>query len=240
MDPALTIYTISFNEELILEFMIRHYRSRFPACQIVVFDNESTDRTAAIAQDNGCIVIPHKTNGKFYDSGQIRVKNNCWKSATTDWVLVCDTDELLDIDEHELRRIESSTTIVRSIGYNMINMRDDYDLDSMTHGSQCHLYSKNYLFNRIAISEINYGAGAHASHPIGDVRPSAVAYPAYHYRCIHPERTFEKIQQIRARLSDENICKGWGTQYMRDVSLKRIRSQYATERAAATVVRVAR
>jgi len=36
----MTIYTITYNEELMLPYFIRHYRLRFPNCKIVVYDNE--------------------------------------------------------------------------------------------------------------------------------------------------------------------------------------------------------
>ena len=110
----ITIYTITYNEGLLIQFMIDHYRERFPGCRIVVYDNISTDDTVKIALANGCEVIPYDTGGQLQDSRYIQIKNNCWKDAKTDWVLVCDLDELLDIDEAELRREESlGTTMVR-------------------------------------------------------------------------------------------------------------------------------
>jgi glycosyltransferase involved in cell wall biosynthesis len=45
-----TIYTITYNEELMIEFFINHYRKKFPGCEIVVFDNYSTDKTVEIAK----------------------------------------------------------------------------------------------------------------------------------------------------------------------------------------------
>ena len=53
----ITIYTIAYNEEVMLPFMIKWYRERFPECKIVVYDNFSTDKTEEIALSNDCQVV---------------------------------------------------------------------------------------------------------------------------------------------------------------------------------------
>ena len=52
----ITVYTMAYNEEVFLQYMIDHYRSKFPNCHIVVYDNQSTDRTIEIALRNNCEV----------------------------------------------------------------------------------------------------------------------------------------------------------------------------------------
>ena len=84
----ITVYTIAYNEAVFIQFMIDHYRARFPDCRIVVYDNMSADRTVNIALTNGCEVIPFDTNGQLQDRRYIEIKNSCWKDATTDWVLI--------------------------------------------------------------------------------------------------------------------------------------------------------
>ena len=102
----ITVYTIAYNEELIMQFMIDHYRSRFPGCNIVVYDNMSTDNTTKIARANDCEVIQYDTNNQIQDRRYIEIKNNCWKNALTEWVLICDMDELLDINAEQLKKEE--------------------------------------------------------------------------------------------------------------------------------------
>ena len=94
---SITIYTMAFNEELLLPYMIKHYRSRFPNCNIVVYNNNSTDNTKQIAESNNCEVIFYNTNNQVNDDMLRNLKNNCWKTALTDWVVVCDVDEMLNI-----------------------------------------------------------------------------------------------------------------------------------------------
>src|SRR3989344_130794 len=111
----ITVYTLAYNEQLLIQFMIDHYRARFPGCTIVVYDNMSTDNTVKIAHVNNCKVIPFDTNNQYQESRQVQIRNDCWKKAKTDWVLVCDMDELLDIYEAELKtEEESSATIIRT------------------------------------------------------------------------------------------------------------------------------
>ena len=235
----ITIYSICFNEEIILDFMIGHYRRRFPDCEIVIIDNESTDRTIKIARDRECVIVPFTTKKKMDDQRMCDLKNHIWKRARTDWVLVCDADELLDIDETALKMEGvAGTTIITSFGFNMVNMKDNYDLGAITHGSSSHLYSKSYLFKKTKVQEINYAPGAHTANPVGSVVPSRKRYFAYHYRHIHPELSFEKQERLRARMSETNLQNGWCYQYMQNRSLEDFRLEYKIERATAQRVRI--
>ena len=234
----ITVHTLCFNEEVILGFAIDHYRQRFPGCAIVIHDNESTDSSRDIAVARGCTVATFTTGGKMDDEIQQQLKNGCWKNDRTDWVLVCDADELLDIDETALRREDAGgTTIIKSRGFDMVSLKDGCDVSTITHGAEDEFYSKDYLFKRTAIRAINYEPGAHQSLPVGNVRPSRARYPAYHYRHIHPELSFKKQQLLSARMSDSNRRNGWSGQYLKNKSLEDIRREYEVERAAARRVR---
>src|SRR3989344_6620786 len=132
----ITVYTLTYNEEVMIQFMIDHYRARFPGCRIGVNDNMSTDNTVKIARANGCEVIID-TNFRKLDEPLTKIKNSCWKQAQTDWVLVCDLDELLDINEAELKEEEKAgTTIIRSEGYDMVDMEDTLDVPGMKYGAR--------------------------------------------------------------------------------------------------------
>ncbi len=228
----ITIYTVAYNEEVFLQFMIDHYRTRFPNCHIVVYDNESTDKTVEIAKSNGCEVVTYGTNQKISDSKYLEIKNNCWKTAKTDWVLVCDVDELLNITQAELEAEDAiGTTIVRSEAYNLINMKDDYDLAGIKYGSRCEPYDKYYLFKRAVLSQINYTPGCHVAHPVGTVRTSATPYKLYHYKCLNPDFHAARYKEYATRLSDENRRNGWGNHYNQSES--DIRNGYIVWRAGA-------
>ncbi len=212
----ITVYAVAYNEEFHIKFMIDHYRLRFPSCNIVVYDNCSSDRTAEIAKENGAEVISFDTNNRFSDIKHIEIKNSCWKNASTNWVLTCDVDELLDINEDQLKLEENlGSSIITSEGYTMINMPEGHTLESIKYGCRQSQYDKSYLFNKNLIKEINYEVGCHRCSPIGQVKFSDKAYLAYHYKFIDLELSVKRYQSYGERMSDKNIENGWGKHYFK-------------------------
>lgn len=55
-----------FNEEAAIDKVVRDFRAALPTATIFVFDNNSTDRTAAIARGAGAQVIEEKHRGKGF------------------------------------------------------------------------------------------------------------------------------------------------------------------------------
>lgn len=210
----LTIYTIAYNEEIMLPFMIKWYRERFSDCKIVVYDNYSTDNTEKIALENNCTVIKYDSNNEIRDDLYLEIKNNCWKTANTNWVLVCDVDEFLDINEDDLKNEESiQTTIIKSKGYDIVNLEDNYNIDNMNCGCNNPGYSKNYLFNKLNIEEINYTPGCHTSNPVGKIKYSEKVYNLFHNKYINVDYLIEKHKVYAKRLSNTNKQHGWGNHY---------------------------
>jgi|SRR3990167_10515618 len=232
----ITIYTLTYNEQLLIQFTINHYRERFGNCHIVVYDNMSTDETVKIARANNCEVILFDTDNQYSEGRQIQIRNSCWKKAKTDWVLVCDIDELLDINESELKAENVvGTTIVKTEVYDMINMKDNKDISGMKYGVKSDLPGKFCLFNRKYIREMNYGPGSHSCKPIGTVIYSNKTYKLYHFNSINENLTIEKFKLRAARMSEENKKNGWGFHYY--MTPKQIREEYAAERSKAIKVR---
>lgn len=228
----ISVFTVAFNEELQIKFFIDFYRSRFPNCSITIYDNLSTDKTVEIALANNCQVISYDTNNKISDRKYLEIKNNCWRISATDWVLVCDVDELLDINQEQLKYEDSiGTSIISAEGYNMINMENNFDLSSITYGARHESSDKKYLFKSSLIDEINYEPGCHVSNPVGNVILSKTKYKAYHYNFINEEESIKKYKLYSARLSDENKKMGWGNHYSR--SEEEIRSEFADIRSKA-------
>jgi len=209
----ITVYTITYNEELLIQFMIDHYRSRFPNCHIVVYDNKSTDNTVNIAVKNGCEIRGYESNNSLNDRIHMDIKNTCWVNAQTDWVLMCDLDELLDINDEELKQEESiGTTIIKTEAWTMINMEDNFDIKNITCGYRDGGYDKSLLFNKKFIQSINYGAGCHDCHPVGIIKHSDKSYPIHHFMLINPEHFIAKCKVTQQRLSEENKKNNWGYQ----------------------------
>jgi len=226
----ITVYTVSYNESHIIKFMIDHYKKRFPSAHIVVYDNYSTDNTVAIAKENNAEVRYFDTNNRFDDTKHIQIKNNCWKEPSKyDWVLTCDTDEMLDIYEDQLIEEEKlGSTIITSDGCNMVNMENNLDLHNIKYGEKYSQYSKSYLFNKKFIKEINYSHGCHSCSPIGHVKYSDKAYLAYHYALVNPDLMVARYKQNSARMSEENIKNNWGSHYF--LSEEQLRINFETRR----------
>lgn len=89
------VYTYMRNEEAMLPYFLRHYGPI--ARKIVVFDNESDDRTAELARQAGCVVIPEPTRGEYVLSRVSELLNAAYalSRGDADWVIVVDGDEFV-------------------------------------------------------------------------------------------------------------------------------------------------
>lgn len=232
----ITIYALCYNEEVMLPYMIKFYRARFPNCRIVLWDNESTDSTHEIAIANHCEIKTYYTGGKLNDVKYLELKNSWWKDADTDWVLVCDVDELCDINDYMLRTEEErGSSLIRFHGFNMVNMWDNIDAASIKTGVRAESYDKCYLFNKQAISEINYQAGCHKANPVGRVLQSLNIYRCFHYKYLNLEYMIKRHEHFASRLSEDNHKKGYGYHYL--YGREKITKEFNEARKNAKVIR---
>lgn len=229
----ITIYGICYNEKLMLPFFIKHYRVMFPNCRIVIYDNQSTDASIQIATDNNCEVITYNTNNKLSDEMYLKIKNNCWKTALTDWVLISDIDEHLQIDQEMLANEElNGSTVISFHGYNMVNHENDLNIAGINKGFRATSYDKRYLFNKREIREINYAPGCHKAFPEGVVKLSSINYICRHYKYVNVEYMIKRHAMFAARLSPENLRAGWGGHYQNTEEEIRKEFQEAMDRTS--------
>ena len=228
----MTVFTITYNEELMLPYFVAHYRERFTNCKIVVFDNESTDNTVEIAKELGCEVLTYTTNNRLDDAMYLQIKNNCWKNEAG-WVIIADCDELVDINEADLT--DETASIIRFKAFNMVNMANNLDINGITNGVRSESYDKAYCFDASKIDEIGYGAGCHWCAPEGIVEYSEKYYLAYHYKYINIDYMIKRHAVFASRLSDENIRNGWGGHYM--YGEQQIKEEFETARKNSIKIR---
>lgn len=202
----ITIYLLTYNEEALLPFSIRFYRDRYKDnCKIIIYDNFSTDSTVKVALDLDCEVKQFYTNDKLSDQAFINVKNNCWKTAKTPWVIVTDADELVDIKPLDLEREEESS-IIRTRFVQMVGNRGEINPNDLKNGILLTPASSKVLcFNKDKIEEINYSYGCHQSMPQGIVKFSKKEYIVFHYKYYNIERLIAKHKQYGSRLSKHNL-----------------------------------
>lgn len=214
-----TVHLITYNEELMIGFFVNHYRRLFPNCIIKVYDNHSTDKTVKIAESLSCEINYYDSNNELSDSKFLEIKNNCWRNSETDWVVVCDCDELILITEEELKtESENGVTLFKFEGYHMVNTEDQLNLSDITLGYRDSMYDKTLLFNKTKINNINYDPGCHISRPNGDVSYSNNNYKLLHYKYLGVEYTVSRYKIFADRLSKENKKMGWSNHYAKEES----------------------
>jgi hypothetical protein len=183
----------------------------------VVGDNRSTDRTAEICNSLGCIVRPFDTGNFIPIEVGLWFKNNSWKESETDWSFIIDCDEFLDMSQEDL--IEESNqgaTLIRTTGWDIFNLKEDYDIENMDWGCPNKSYNKFVLLNKSKIREMNFSEGGHYSNPEGDIILSKKSYNLLHKKYVNIEYVCKKYEQNLARLHPSYIKQNFGSQYLLD------------------------
>ena len=206
----ITIYSLCWNEEIILPYFFAHYRRRFPKALFIIYDNMSDDTSREIIKNNGGEIIDFETNNSSREDLQMNIRNNCWKNATSDWVIICDMDEFLDVDENYLKFTKN--TILKGEGYEMVG--DTYDLDQVKLGTRNDYLDKCIIFNKSFISEINYSYGCHDCFPEGHVKYNNERIILKHNKYFKLEYVIKRFENLAIRLSFENLENGWSLHYL--------------------------
>jgi hypothetical protein len=214
-------YSLCWNEEKILPFVLDYY-SEF--CEkIVIMDNESDDNShSIIGLFPNATFRTYTTNGKIRDDIYLDIKNNIWKESRgkADWVIVCDTDEILfhpslieKLDELKCQGV----SIIRPFGFDMYSK--SFPTESLLEikngiSDNRHL-RKCIIFNPNMIEEINYKAGCHKCYPKGKVKYYQKAdFKLLHYKNLGLEYVINRYEIFRKRLSEFNLENKLGKHYL--------------------------
>ena len=211
---TIDVFSLCYNEEIILPYFLKHYK-KFVR-NITIYDNMSTDNSVNIMNEYGVNVIPFNTNNRFEESVLMSIRNTCWKGSDADWVIVCDTDELI---YHEniidvLGNINANHIVTE--GYEMMSEQlpttDGQIYEELKMGHFKADYSKPCLFKPSEIKDINFSAGSHTATPTADnlisVRDSGIKL--LHYKYLNRDVLIKKYDHYRVRQSDEMKRNGWG------------------------------
>lgn len=218
-------HIIAWNESETIHLTIKHYQ-KF-CSKIIIYDNFSDDNTREIAEAMGCEVKLFGVKGVLSDVEYTKLKNNCWKGSTADWVIVCDADEILfpieNLHQRFARTRFEEHTIIKTFGWNVFSM--DLPRETWTEiktGFYDANYSKLCCFNPKEIKEINYVHGCHVAKPIGNVIFSEIIIPLFHYRNVGgPDRLIKRHAMYRPRMSQHNLKWNMGGHYLHDDERRR-------------------
>jgi len=229
MKQNIIVYTIAYNEELMMPYFLRHY-STF-ADKIVVYDNDCTDNTIDIVKSCNTVDTEIKkldSNGEFNDYVNAKIYSNCYKKSAKDydWIIVVDADEF--IYNKDIRTLlenynKASITLPKIVGYDMISMsflqteKQIYDVIKtgiITDGTQ-----KQCVFS----SKINlqYTVGRHKiihAYPDSLVKTSETTdIKLLHYSALGVDYIRYKRKKNGPRLSSINRQQGLGTYILEEV-----------------------
>ena len=184
----ITIYLMCYNEEVLIPHTVAYYKEQFPGVEITIVDNQSTDRSVEIAKELGCTIQTWDTDGKYDDFRLTEMKNTVWKTAKTEWVLVCDMDEYLVASTKDLVKEKGrGTTILKTEAYEAVGESNqenisDIQITNISKGFRLPTYDKSICFRPSKITDINFELGCHTAVPQGEVKYSKKAYLLYHYK----------------------------------------------------------
>jgi len=230
MEKKVEIHLLTFNEEDILPYTLRHYQTF--ASLIVVHDAGSTDRTRRIVEKAGPGVLLQDwdTKGQLNDALAMQLKDTCWLGTKADWVGVFDADEFWYFPmgaEFTLGVYDvAGYPVIKPHGFSMFSSTfpttQGQIYEEVKAGVRDVWYAKPILFAPARLRSINFDPGAHGcsvvlkdgamvKFPVEVGTPSLPPTYLLHYRHLGSlERIARRNDLKRARLADINLACGWG------------------------------
>lgn len=212
----LHVYALCFNEETILPYFLRYYQSI--AKRVIVYDNDSTDRSREIVKASGAELRRFQTKGEHSDRVQTLIKSTCYRESRgqADWVIVVDMDEFIhhpDLIGTLERYDKEGVTLPLVEGFDMVSDAPPTGpgqiYEEIRTGFRSESFDKPEVF-RPEI-DINFEPGCHKANPRGLVKKSAKAeIKLLHYRYLGPDYLIRRYELRTRRLSKDNRRFGWG------------------------------
>lgn len=111
-----------YNEEMTITKVIRDFRSALPEADIVVYDNNSSDRSALLAMEEGARVVPVNQQGKGW------VVKKIFEQSDVDIVVMVDGDDTYEAKDvksliHPIYSEEADMTIGTRLHTNPLEFR---------------------------------------------------------------------------------------------------------------------
>ena len=212
------LHLLCWNEAYLLPSILDYY-SRY-VDSITLHDNYSTDGSQDIARSFGAKVVNFGRSGQLDDRAFLQVKNS--SNLGKDWVIVCDTDEVLfhplGLRHAIMNESDKGSTFLRVKGFNIYSeagLQDVEELLDINTGFPYQPFDKNIAFKPEHIKP-NFAWGAHRWSPKGRVIASASQFYLLHYRCIGGvERMIQRHSEYKERMSKFNLDNRLSYHYLR-------------------------
>ena len=225
-------FILCYNEEKMIRYTLAHYLTFCD--KVTIIDNYSTDNTISIIEkefSKRVNIIQYDSKNQLNDSAYLYIKNNCWKQSQSDWVIVCDMDELLHYNYsgfpiRDFLKTYRYSPIITPYGYNMFSetFSEKYVAQLpflINKGVRAPNFDKAVLFQPKMLEEINYGPGAHYCNPV--IKKEYQRNLSYrtehlkllHYKYIGIDYLIAKHEQYANRLSDYNKVNKFGAEYLK-------------------------
>jgi hypothetical protein len=238
---SITVLTWTKNEQDIMPFFLRHYDF---ADHIIVWDNQSEDRTKEIVQ--ACPKAELREWGRegvFDEIEHTRAKNEEYRQTGPGWKIVVDTDEFLWAPGG-LRLLltqchEVDITLVTADGYDMVAQEMPADdghsqlLSLVREGVRSPRYDKAVCFKRCV--DMHYDHGCHSCHSGNPVKVTETKQTKLlHFRFLGLERVIGKTRWLGGLFDPAQQKMGLGTEAT-DVEWQRRRWNYLWENRKAVI-----
>jgi glycosyltransferase involved in cell wall biosynthesis len=215
------VYAVCWNEEVILPYFLRHY-SAF-AEKIVIFDNESSDRSPAII--DACPQakrVTYKTGEQHYDRVHRECKMKYVESrGQADWVILVDMDEFVyhpDLVGVLKWYKRFGINFPNTAGFEMVSEEtptgEGQIWEYVKTGLPTAGYSKKTVFDPSLGVELS--AGCHQTKIISGKPELGQGVPELkylHYRWLGREFFIKRQISRRGRISGEDKSYSWGRHY---------------------------
>lgn len=220
-------HIIAWNEKDLITLTVKYYKS---FCRnVFVYDNHSTDNTRELAEEAGAHVQLFGIPGVLDDKEYLKIKNHCWKGSDADYIIACDTDEILwhpngilnELLIYKGRRL-LQPTLFPTQGFDIWdNGLPKESYLELTKGLVSNSYSKKLIFSP-SLAEIGYIYGCHEATPKGVQIFGGSLFAVLHYHNIGGvERVIARHAEYEARRSENNRRWGMGRQYAETPEFKR-------------------
>jgi glycosyltransferase involved in cell wall biosynthesis len=218
------LYTISWNDIVMLPHFLRHYESWVD--RIIVFDDHSDDGTREMLAAHPKVELRDlPAKGNSFVLTALNIWNHAWKESRdrADWVVVTNIDEFFVHPLGERGYLESihrtHHTMVHPLGFEMYGdafpTGDALLVDALPHGVPRGQHDKMQLFNPNAITEMRYLPGRHLAKPQGRVKIAQDGDARLlHYKHVDTEGYFLPRQAILgSRMLPGDIANHFGFHY---------------------------